>query len=101
MVHGKTIDHFVIDGNNLVHIKQFRGDMTDTVFEEREVVMNKWAFIMCFEKWILGERKIQLDQERRQEELEREEQERKEKLAHELEEIRKNMERENDNGKSV
>lgn len=101
MVHGKTIDHYTIDGNNLVHITQFRGDMTDTVFEEREVVMNKWAFIECFEKWIIGERKTELDAEYRHEQLDREEREWKEKLAHELEEIRKNKERENDNGKSV
>ena len=102
MIHGETTHEYRIEGSNLVHIKRFRNDFNDAIVEEREVVINKWAFIMCFEEWILGERRIQLDQEHRREELEREDREWREKLARDLEEIRKNtMKGSADNGKSI
>lgn len=77
---------YIVDGNNLIRRETYRNGY-DTIAEKQEVVMNKWAFIECFEKWIIGERKIELARERRKEELEREEKEWQERVTRNCEKV--------------
>lgn len=91
MKYGETYDDYRIEGNDLIRIRTFVDETNDVMHQEVSIVMNKWAFVMCFERWIIGERKAQLDQERRREELAKEDREWKEKLARDIEEIHKNL----------
>lgn len=91
MANGKRYDDYYIDGINLMHRSRFVDETNDVEITNTELVMNKWAFIMCFEEWILGERKAQIEQERRREQLEQEEREWKENLAKSVKQIEESL----------